>query len=54
MSNTGVMGVCTVALFCIEYAEDRGLIPFGIGLLAAAVAFYFLGKAIRRRLEGKR
>lgn len=53
MSNTGVMGICTVALFCIEYASDRGIIHWGGGFLAAAIAFALLGKAIRRRMEGK-
>ena len=53
MSNTAVMGVCTVALICIEYASDKGLLPFAAGAVGAAVAFWLLGKAIRRKIEGK-
>lgn len=54
MSNTGVMGVCTVALFCIEYASDRGMLPFAAAFVGAAIAFWLLGKAIKRKIEGKR
>ena len=53
MSNTAVMGVCTVALVCIEYAADRGLLPFAFGVVGAAIAFWLLGKAIKRKIEGK-
>lgn len=54
MSNTTIMGACAVALACIEVAQDVGVFPFGFALLSAAVVFAILGRAIQKRIEGKR
>lgn len=53
MSNTAVMGICTLSLICIEYASDNGSMPFAAGFVGAVIAFWLLGKAIKRKIEGK-
>lgn len=53
MSNSAVMGICALSLFCIEYASDKGMLPFAVGVVGAAIAFWLLGKAIRRKIAGK-
>lgn len=54
MSNTAVMGACTLAIICIDYASEKGMLPFAVGVVGAAIAFWLLGKAIKRKIEGKR
>jgi len=54
MSNTAIMTACTIALVCIEIAQDMGIIQFTTAFFAAAIAFAILGRTIRKKIENRR
>jgi hypothetical protein len=53
MSNTAIMGVCAVALACIEVAQDVGAVPFGLSFIATAALFTILGRALQKKIDGR-
>jgi hypothetical protein len=54
MSNTTIMGACAVALACIEVAQNIGIVPFGLAFIGTAITFAILGRALQKKIEGKR
>jgi hypothetical protein len=54
MNNSAVIVCSAVALYCVEVAKNHGVLPVLLTMIIAAALFVLMGRAIQKKIDGKR